>query len=332
MQRRARARASAPVSFFLRTGSSRKRAAASLIVGFLSATAECSISAAVPVGRSNTSRRSLSASPTGSSSWLGGLRPKSRDEARSASAGPGSVDAELASFSVTSKRFSHLGHFIRLPALIRSGRFRTIPHFWHRMVRGMVSIARCLVPLSRHLPREARKLSPRRRPDHSDRFRPCGDIHLTFVMTFADRKTWSPSGNSWKTLQERDRKKGAIRVSKARPRHPSGNRGDGSQTDSQHLAELPEFSYFLRRRPLLMNIRRNLDSRANDVTEPKGPGLLLGEVPCRVMLGTSGDILRAQGRHVKSQGDEGPGWGLVPPAARLITEEVSLPIAVSVSP
>jgi len=51
------------------------------------------------------------------------------------------MDAELASRSVTSKREAHFGHFILLPALTVSGKFRMTPHFWHKMVRGMMVVA-----------------------------------------------------------------------------------------------------------------------------------------------------------------------------------------------
>jgi len=78
-----------------------------------------------------------------------GRLASSWEDAMAASAIPGAVDAELASRSVTSKRLAHFGHFIFLPAATRSGKFKITPHFWHKMVRGMVLVASglsCLFP------------------------------------------------------------------------------------------------------------------------------------------------------------------------------------------
>ncbi len=55
-----------------------------------------------------------------------------------ASVNPGTVETELASASVTTNRVPHRGHFNRLPALMCSGKFKTTPHCWHWMVRGMI--------------------------------------------------------------------------------------------------------------------------------------------------------------------------------------------------
>jgi hypothetical protein len=48
-----------------------------------------------------------------------------------ASAGPGKVDSELASATVTTNRIPHLGQRKRLPAVARSGMFKITPHCLH---------------------------------------------------------------------------------------------------------------------------------------------------------------------------------------------------------